>query len=233
MTIFVLVRDKKQDYCVHKKRHISFERRRDRICKKKIKIICENGSLTDGVKKQRMLEKKTRPVLKYTVQNCRINLKKIKNVHFFDRKSGFDAETEDSDSSYEPAESEGSIENEEYLVANVSEDENSDIENTGSGNVDECNNVSQNTSTSTLNCSFNVNGHTGWDDSDVEAELTVKKGNLKKDTCCFCEKEYFKIARHLETVHKTEKEVQDFMKLEECRQNGSNSFIEKERKSYL
>ncbi|XP_074114265.1 uncharacterized protein LOC141537277 [Cotesia typhae] len=370
MTIFVLVRDKKQDYCVHKKRHISIERQRDRICRKKIKIICEHGSLTDGVKKHRMLEKKTSSVLKYTVENCRINLKKIKNVHFFDSKSdtinndsdsasktlnissnlyeisdksfetidpanishliengsldnfisdmdsieigqkvtidseniqesnslgfdiqqelsndttsiqleninkvdeleyqrtinanenglesasndntqknsqiesSFEAETQDSDSSYEPADSERSIENEEYLVDNVTEDENSDSENIGSRNVEECNNVSQNTSTSTLNCSFNVNGHAGWDDNDVEAELTMKKGNLKKDTCCFCEREYFKIARHLETVHKTEREVQDFMKLEKksasrmdqialLRKRGNHMFNMKQRK---
>lgn len=64
---------------------------------------------------------------------------------------------------------------------------------------------------------------------------------MKKDTCCFCEKEYFKIARHLETVHKSEREVQDFMKLEKksagrldrialLRKRGNHIFNMKQRR---
>lgn len=123
-----------------------------------------------------------------------------------------ESESKDSGSSYQPTDSEESIDEEDRLVEEITDDENSDSRISGTGIANESN-ISQNTSTSTLNCSLNVSGHAGWDDDDVKAELSTKKGNSKKDSCCFCEKEYFKIARHLEMVHKNESKVQSFINL--------------------
>ncbi|XP_057338447.1 uncharacterized protein LOC130676311 [Microplitis mediator] len=39
--LFALVRNKAKHYCVHKSRHISENKKRDNICKKKIKFICQ------------------------------------------------------------------------------------------------------------------------------------------------------------------------------------------------
>ncbi|CAG5093207.1 Protein of unknown function [Cotesia congregata] len=359
MRVYVLVKDKKQQYCVHKKRHISIEKKRDQICDKKIKIICEhtnrtnlhdickklnlnepqiilskiilsespkstpfvhlnpngdfndsdkllntknvssdlyeisndlfenidpanisyqirNGDLDDfltdmnttGIGHELIIETETaQDIHDYSFDNEQesftyennlqpgngintddieyrntIETNEIQLENTYDKNTqrklqidySSDSESKDSDSSYEPVESDQSIENEDYLVADVTDEENLDDENTGSGNFDETNNVSQNTSTSTLNCSLNVPGHAGWDDSDVEAELTTKKGNQKKDTCCFCEKEYFKIARHLEMVHSTEPEVKSFVKLKKkCAERLNEIAILRKRGNHM
>lgn len=151
-------------------------------------------------------------------------------------------EEEDSGSTYEPSDSGSeSIENEDCLVENVSDDElinNSQLEPAVSlENI----NGSQNTSSSTINYSFNVSGNTGWDDNDVQAELTSNKGNSKKNVCFYCGKEYFKIARHFEMIHEDEPEVKSFLLLEkksaerregiaELRKKGNHVFNLKQTK---
>ncbi|XP_074107774.1 uncharacterized protein LOC141533023 [Cotesia typhae] len=349
MTVFMLLRDKRKQYCVHKKRHVSVDTRKDKICDKKIKIICEHNiqinspiQLTQSYKKKsynyfeedcfvdsrkgktvwfsdaistfinsdsdqvvngldfnsssltesfnlfdntdlpytsyeepyddlsnfsenlnvldigqnividtenventitktsnheeesfsKILEDKRRNSVDGEVQpenvislntvdfnnavdNCEIEPKRIerkKIIRYRNTDCDSDSESKESESSYEPSDSEESVDEEEHLVEDITDEEDFNNENNASDNADD-NNISQNTSTSTLNCSLNVSGHTGWDDDDVEAELSSKKGNAKKDRCCYCEKEYFKIARHLETVHKNELEVQSFIKL--------------------
>ncbi|KAH0561064.1 hypothetical protein KQX54_012050 [Cotesia glomerata] len=179
-----------------------------------------------------------------TINLCEIDQKRntarraVKSVQFEDDS---DSESKDSGSSYQPTDSEEeSIDEEDCLVEEVTDDENSVSSNSITGIANESN-ISQNTSTSTLNCSLNVSGHAGWDDDDVKAELSTNKGNSKKDSCCFCEKEYFKIARHLETVHKNESEVQSFINLKKgsserkdkiavLRKKGNHIFNMKQRK---
>jgi len=89
--------------------------------------------------------------------------------------------------------------------------ENSDIENdTKLTTPTESRNNTRNTS---LETSLNVSGQKICDNTNLRVEHSKPRGINKQNFCYYCKKMQSKISRHLERVHKNEKNVQKFTAL--------------------
>jgi len=90
--------------------------------------------------------------------------------------------------------------------------ENSDIENDTEFTTptEESRNSTRNNSSETL---LNISGQKICDDTNLRVEYSKPRGTNKQNFCHYCKKMQSKISRHLERVHKNEKDVQKFTAL--------------------
>jgi len=77
----------------------------------------------------------------------------------------------------------------------------------------QCPTKSNNTTKSSLETSLNVSGQKICDDTNLRIECSKPGGLQKQNFCYYCKKMQSKISRHLERVHKNEKEVEKFITL--------------------